>query len=30
MRLVHRQNGAQSTLASNVETADSFLSQARG
>ncbi|ELZ91909.1 hypothetical protein C440_16394 [Haloferax mucosum ATCC BAA-1512] len=30
MRLVHRQNGDQSTLASNVETADSFLSQARG
>lgn len=30
VRLVHQQNEAQSTLASDVETADSFLSQVRG
>ncbi|WP_227355281.1 DUF192 domain-containing protein [Haladaptatus salinisoli] len=30
MRVVHESDGASRTLATNVETADSFLSQARG
>ncbi|WP_049907536.1 DUF192 domain-containing protein [Haloferax elongans] len=30
MKLVHRRNGDHTTLASDVETADSFLTKARG